>query len=157
MMFRKFCLAVILLISPNAWSRTGGEIGNAFVPFENVLGGYRLEYPKDWTRIDIAAVTSFTEKADDSRAGFLSVLSDRFEGVKTQADLQRFVSFFHPKLTWQRVTLQGLDGLEALDGDNRIIYLVRKEEHLVSLRYPESAGEKARAEIAGMLQSLRFF
>lgn len=157
MMLRKLYLLGLLLLSSVAQAREGGEIGNAFVPFENFLGGYRIEYPKSWTRLDIAAVTSFQEKAEDPRAGFLSVLSDRFEGVKTQADLHRFVTFFHPGLQWQRITLQGLEGLEALDGDNRIIYLVRKKEQLVSLRYPESAGEKARAEIAAMVNSLRFF
>lgn len=152
------CLLLSLLLARPAPALNGGEIGNAFVPFESGIGRYRLEYPKSWNHSDLSQLTSFYDPESElSKPNFLSVLTENMKGIATEADLFRYLRFFRPEVRWERADFAGLKGYRGLVEGSQLLYLLRGPEDLVSVRYRASEGSKSEDNVRHMLNSFQLF
>lgn len=133
----------------------GGEIGNAFVPYENILGRYSLQYPQGWQYFDLGPTTSFSDPGGDPAGDgtFFSLLADRFPGIRTMGELEQHIRFFHPDETWVEATLAGLPGFRN-SRSPAIFYLFRGSEDLLSVRF-RADKPLDEARVQEMLRSLK--
>jgi hypothetical protein len=152
---KKFLLVFLLPLHVFALELDGGEIGNAFVPFESMLGGFKLEYPKTWKYFDLNNTVNFTDPgAPMDKASFFSVLTGNFPGIADIAGLRRHLEFFQPDEKWEYVEIGGLKGFQN-KGEVRVVYLFRGKEDLVSLRARSSDGASSDAVLRHMFESLK--
>lgn len=134
----------------------GGEIGNAYVPFQSLIGDYSLEYPAGWQKNDLSQLTSFADvKPAGATPSFLSVLTDRFPGMNTLDDLARHLRFFRADALWVPYELAGVRGFVAEVGDLKLVYLLRQAEDVIAIRYRSTDGERSDKALAHMLGSFR--
>lgn len=152
-------LLLILLWMPATFGTSlkldGGEIGNAFVPYDSQLGRYSIEYPANWQYFDLETTTSFSDPTAQTpeRASFFSVLADRFAGIRSMGELKQHLAFFHPDEVWSEAEVAGLSGFQN-NRSPHILYLFRGSEDLLSIRY-RAAQSADEALLRQMLQSLK--
>jgi hypothetical protein len=157
MQLLKIVFLSLLFLGSNSYARDGGEIGNAFVAFESQLGGFRIEYPAEWNRSDLSQVVNFYDpkSGGPGKQSFLSVLTDQMAGIHTDADLSRHLHFFRPEVQWTKTSFAGLNGFRGEVDGVQVLYLLRAEENLLSVRYRANEGERSEKLVLHMLESFR--
>ncbi len=136
----------------------GGELGNAFVPFDSKIGGFRLEYEKKWMINDLSGAVSFAEAASESGelgSYFLVVAPGEGGPADGPALLQELRKKF-PQLVWKSARIDGVDGLESTTPEGqRLIHLLRAPGDLISLRMQAKNGRNSEEVIDHMLSTFR--
>jgi hypothetical protein len=147
---------VLFLVSAAAHAKTeGGELGNAFVPFDSKIGRYSLEYSKDWRVNDLSQSTSFADTKSVSAAeSFLAVTVDG-AGARTADELLARLRSTHAGTDWQKVVVGGIGGFTGEENGVRMYYLLRGAGDEVSLRMRSSDGGRSDEILAHMLGSFR--
>jgi hypothetical protein len=136
----------------------GGEIGNAFVPFESKIGSYSLENGQDWHYNDLSEATNFAENKTSTGANgsFFTVVAKRNGGPQSMAALGECLRRKHPGFSWNSISLVGATGFESMQDGVRYIYLLRGPGDLVSLRMRSSDGVRSDEVLNHMLSSFPF-
>lgn len=129
----------------NSWS--GVEIGNtSFVPYQDLLTGFSLKYPEQWSFTQGHGFVSFFEvQESESQNGEpqfgseVHVQARSFADVFNVEDLKKHIEFFHPDMEWEKVEVSGYLGFRSSTSKNPngrgILYVLRDQEEVMSLRY----------------------
>jgi hypothetical protein len=135
----------------------GGEIGNAFVPFESKIAAFAIEYPHDWQRSDLSQLINFYDPKEDApeKNDFLSVMTSQIKGVSSENDLLQHLRASLPDARWEKTEFAGLNGFRSEVGGVQVAYLLREPEILLSIRYRAKNSEKSEELVAHMLGSFR--
>jgi hypothetical protein len=133
----------------------GGELGNAYVPFESKIGRYSLEYAKDWRVNDLSETTSFNENASASEtASFFTVEVDS-AGSRSMSELLARLNEQRPDVIWTSVNISGLPGFKGSDNSAQMVYLFRAPGDQLILRMFATDGSRSESVLAHMLQTFR--
>jgi hypothetical protein len=149
-------LLLVLAFTPAVKAKVeGGELGNAFVPFDSRIGHYSLEYDKDWHINDLSVTTSFAEARPASGAASFFEVSLGGSGARSLAELSVRLMTARPGVAWSEVTVGGLTGFEATEKGVREIHLLRAAGDELTIRLRSSDGERSDEILSHMLGSFR--
>ncbi len=132
----------------------GGEIGNAFVPFESAEGDYRLEYPMHWKHEQEGATTVFVDpmaKQADKASRFL-VRPEAAPGIVDLEALRLRLAEIYSG-PGQEIEVNGAKGFLWTVKRDRIIHLLRASEEVVTVHLRHA--EEEFGPTAYMLETLR--
>ncbi len=143
-------LVLTLLFGADSFG-AGGELGNAFIPFDSKIGEYTLEYPKGWRVIDLSTTTNFS----DGEKSFLAVSAGAGNGPNSKEELVESLEKRFPGVIWKEVKLSGLEGLEGQVEGVRTVMFLRSPGDLLTLRFRSGNGPRSDKLLTYMLQSFR--
>jgi len=149
-------LSLLSILNLSTAQASGGEVGNGiYITYISKLSNFELRYPKAWRRIEFGEAVSFIESGlPSNEANTLNINIQRPEKVKTLADLGEYLEGSHSSTLWEPVILGGKQGFQKIEDSFGMIYLLRSEGAIVSVRYHQRDEAQAKEEIAKILSSL---
>ena len=146
---------VVLSAAERPARAEGGELGNAFVPFDSRIGHFTLEYSKDWRVNDLSEATSFDENT--SAAGLPSFFTVEVDsaGATSLSDLGAKLRTLRPDINWASATVGGLAGFGGFDHQIKLIYLLRAPGDQLNLRMRSTDGARSEEILSHMLGTFR--
>ncbi len=144
----------VLIWNNPGWA--GGELGNAYVKYENFIGNYSIAYPKNWNYLDLNTSVSFVKSSDVEpiMTSSLSVVEKRFPNITSTGKLLRMIQHEHPNESWTPVKLSGCEGYRSNKGSAGTLYLLREPENVMTLRFQSNAEPTDSDKIEKMIQTL---
>lgn len=151
-----YIIFILIQFASLAWGE-GGEIGNGYTPYTNLLGQYSISYPTTWSYFDLNKSVSFVDESNLSshETSMLSVIDRNFQNIRTVQDLLEQIKFFHPNLKWEPIKISNRDGFQSISNDWGIIYLLKNSENILSIRYSSAKREETILKIQFMLNSFK--